>query len=167
MTQQNNTNDHTALLQRIAQLEQENNELQQKNSRLEERIDWLKTFFERAPMGFVIESKGGWVIESNRKTQEILGYTAEELRGMAFTEFSHPDDLSQELVLFEKLITGEHSSYINKKRYIRKDGSVFDGQVRVSFLREPGGTAQPVVIGIIEEIGDSSVAQHEDDEAQA
>jgi PAS domain S-box-containing protein len=138
--------------QRIAELERQLDRLLKENLRLQERMEWLSVFFERAPVGFILESKGGWVIESNTATQQILGYSAEELRGMAFTEFSHPEDLGNELEMFEKLLTGEHRSYTNKKRYIRKDGTVIHGQVHVSFLHEPGGVSQPVVIGIIEPI---------------
>jgi PAS domain S-box-containing protein len=142
------------LQQKIAQLEQRNAQLEQENKHLRERVEWLGAFFERAPVGFVLESKGGWVIESNPRAQEILGYRGEELRGMAFTEFSHPDDLPHELQLFEQLLTGVCKSYVNDKRYICRDGQIFYGRVHVSFLREPGQSSQPVVIGIIEEVGE-------------
>jgi PAS domain S-box-containing protein len=140
---------------KVAELEKQLDRLLKENLRLQERMEWLSVFFERAPVGFILESKGGWVIESNAKTQQILGYSAEELRGMAFTEFSHPDDLGNELELFEKLVTGEYRSYSNKKRYIRKDGTVIHGHVHVSFLQEPRSVLQPVVIGIIEQIEDT------------
>lgn len=151
MTNQETLDPHT-LQQRIAELEQRTAELEQENKQLRDRVEWLGAFFERAPIGFVLESKGGWVIESNPYAQHILGYTSDEMRGMAFTEFSHPDDLPHEMELFEQLLTGVCSSYVNDKRYIRKDGQIVHGRVHVSFLREPGQSVQPVVIGILEEM---------------
>lgn len=144
--------DMNALQEKIEELQQQNNTLQQETQQLRERLEWLQTFFDHAPVGFLLESKGGWVIESNRKIQSMLGYTGEELRGKAFTEFSHPDDLPAEQDLFEQLHVGDCDSYTNEKRYVCKDGQSIRGRVHVSFLRDPQHSSQPVVIGIVEEI---------------
>ncbi len=44
----------------------------------------------------VIRVEDGTVLLSNPAMQRLLGYTKEELTGMPFTQFTHPDDVEKQ-----------------------------------------------------------------------
>src|SRR5207244_6977549 len=52
----------------------------------------FRAIFDRAAIGISLVDMEGRLIESNSRLQEMLGYREEELRGMVFTDFTHPDD---------------------------------------------------------------------------
>ena len=84
------------------------------------------------------------MIESNAAHQRICGYSAEELKGKKFTDYTHPDDIAKNLQLFEQLGSDKLRSYEMEKRYIRKDGEIIWIRVIASRLNEENN------IGIVE-----------------
>jgi PAS domain S-box-containing protein len=57
--------------------------------------------FEHAALGIAIVDMDGHPIQVNPALERILGYSAEELASMVFTDFTHPDDVSADWALFE------------------------------------------------------------------
>ena len=101
----------------------------------------LQAIVQNAPVGVNLLDRKGRVQEANPALCHILGYSAEELKGKNFKEYTHPEDLRQSR--FDKW---EPQPYELEKRYIRKDGNVV--WVRV--------VACPInhnfMIGIVEDI---------------
>jgi PAS domain S-box-containing protein len=64
----------------------------------------------------------GRVVESNPAMQRMLGYSAEELQGMHFRSFTHPEDVDLDLELFQEMVEGRRDHYQIELRYLRKDG---------------------------------------------
>ena len=56
--------------------------------------------------------------------EKITGRTKEELKGCGWRTITHPEDLEKEIVLTEKLIKNEITSFSMQKRYLKPDGSV-------------------------------------------
>ena len=50
--------------------------------------------FEHAAIGIAIVDMEGHPVRANAALERILGYSADELAGMVFTDFTHPDDAS-------------------------------------------------------------------------
>ena len=71
---------------------------------------------------------------SNRAFQEMLGYGKDELQGKRFTEFTHANDLREDLSLFGELVAGTRDHYGFRKRYFRKDGSIVWADIVVARL---------------------------------
>ena len=69
----------------------------------------------------------------------MLGYSEEELEGLHFTEYTHPDDLPRELELYGDLLAGKIERYELEKRFIRRDGRVIWAHVVDSVLRDDEG----------------------------
>jgi PAS domain S-box-containing protein len=84
----------------------------------------FRAVFEKAGIGIALADADGRLIMSNPALWEMLGYSAEELRGMTFTEFICLDDATAGTDLHERLITGTRSRYRMEQRYVRKDGQV-------------------------------------------
>jgi len=99
----------------------------------------FKAMFEGAPIGIALVDGEGHPRVANPALAEMLGYTVEELRGMAFADFTHPQDLYLDLKLFRDLMEGKRDHYRMEKRYVRKDGRVFWGDLSVALARDSEG----------------------------
>jgi diguanylate cyclase (GGDEF)-like protein/PAS domain S-box-containing protein len=109
--------------------------------------------FDQAAIGIAHVAPNGRWLRANQGICAMLGYPAEELCAGRFQEITHPDDLADNLVLFERLMAGELTSYVFEKRYIRKDGSIVWGSATTSVVRDASGKPQ-YSISIIENITD-------------
>ncbi len=125
-------------------------ELEQTCARQQEQIEWLEALFARAVTGLVTASPEGDVIHSNHAFQEIVGYSAQELQGMSFKVFTHPDDLNKEENLLAELLDGKRNSYQVNKRYIHKDGAIVWVSVGISLLHNQQGG----LLGLIASVED-------------
>ncbi|VVB91875.1 Methanogenesis regulatory histidine kinase FilI [uncultured archaeon] len=111
----------------------------------------FRAIFEEAAIGMVLVNTDGHAIVSNPALHEMLGYSGEELREMAFTDFTHPDDISDNLSLFKELVAGKRDYYQMEKRYIKKNGSLIWVRLTSSLVRGDGGKPQ-FSIGMVEDI---------------
>ncbi len=58
---------------------------------------------------------------------------------MRFPEFTHPDDVDEDVRLATELASGAIDQYELDKRYIRRDGAVVWGHLSVRYVRDAGG----------------------------
>lgn len=102
--------------------------------------------FSKAAIGMGLVAIDGRWLRANPALCELTGYTERELRGLTFTEITHPDDLEANLEGDERLLRGEASDYQLEKRYIRKDGEPVWVLLSVSLDRdEDGGPTHYIV----------------------
>ncbi len=120
---------------------------------LQATADRLQAILDNAPVGIVITNREGRLIEYNAAHLRMCGYSAEELKGMSFADYTHPDDIAENLQLFDLVTSGKRQSVEIEKRYLRKDGSIIWGRVISSSLSEDTN------IGIIEDITERKKAQ--------
>jgi PAS domain S-box-containing protein len=126
----------------------------------------FRALFEEAAVGIALVDSAGRPFETNRKLQQILGYSAHELRNMPFTAFTHPDDAKADWSLFTDLLSGKRDHYHIEKRYRRKDGAIVWGDLTVYIVRDDRG--QPVfTIGMVQDITDRKQAEEALRKAQA
>ncbi|MGB7133571.1 MAG: PAS domain S-box protein, partial [Candidatus Sulfotelmatobacter sp.] len=90
---------------------------------LRESEQLYRSTFEVAGVGVSHVAPDGRWLRVNRKLCEIVGYSEEELLKLTFQQMTHPDDLSADLALTQKILNGESDTFSMEKRYIRKDGS--------------------------------------------
>ncbi|MEJ2706955.1 MAG: PAS domain S-box protein [Anaerolineales bacterium] len=111
----------------------------------------FRTIFEQANLGIKLIDSQGRIIESNPAFQKMLGYSAEELREMTYTNLTHPDDRIWHTRLLEELLSGKRDQFRIEKRYLRKDGSAIWGRLSMSLFR--GKDDEPAyAIGMVENI---------------
>ncbi len=99
-------------------------ELKQAEEALRYSEERFRALFECEGVGILMSSVATGVVRSNEAFQKMLGYSAEELEGMQYPEFTHPDDMDVENKLVSELIAGVRRFYQVEKRYIRKDGGI-------------------------------------------
>lgn len=100
----------------------------------------------------IIYNKVGEIIESNRKAEEVLGYTAEEIRNL------HINDIfSEEGTVQRDMPSGipPLNKRIFEAKAKRKDGSVFFAEVSESLVEYEGNE---IVLAIIHDITDRKIA---------
>lgn len=98
------------------------------NRKLEDKLRqselMFRHFFNLPLVGTAITSaEKGW-IEVNDQTCQILGYSREELFTKTWAEITHPDDLAEDVRLFNQMLSGMIDSYSMEKRFIRPNGHV-------------------------------------------
>jgi len=103
-------------------------------------LERFHAYFNHSIIGLAITSpEKGW-IEVNNALCATLGYTRDELTRMTWTELTYPEDLAPDLAQFNRMLSGEISSYTLEKRFIHKDGHLVDTHMGVSLVRKPDGS---------------------------
>ncbi len=120
-------------------------------TRLQQSEARFRAIFEGTSAGIAIVGLDGNLIQTNPSLQTLLGYEEEELEELHFTDITHPEDVEEDLELFEQLTKNERDSYQIEKRYIRKDGSLLWGRLNVSPIQNVQGSPH-FIVGIIEDI---------------
>lgn len=110
----------------------------------------LRLMFESAPIGVSITDQNGRIVKTNAAMQEFLGYSQAELRQVSFDHYTHPEDLEIDLQQFQALISGTISHYQLEKRYIRKDGTIVWGNLRIASEIDRHG--EPLTFAFLEDI---------------
>ena len=97
---------------------------QQSDAAEHEALVRYRTIFDCASMGILRAHRSGRLVEANRAIEQMLGYSAAELKTMEFREYTHPDDIAENLHFFHEMMDGTRDAYQYEKRCIRKDGSL-------------------------------------------
>jgi len=99
----------------------------------------LKSFFADAAVGLSITDLQGRFVKVNAAYCALTGYTEAELNARDFRSITHPDDLPRTLAKVQGLLSGEISSFLIEKRYIRKDAIIVWVLNSVSVIRDEYG----------------------------
>jgi PAS domain S-box-containing protein len=117
----------------------------------EQSEERFRLAFEHAAVGIAYTDLQGRFLQVNSTCCTITGYSSGDLTRMDFLAITHPQDRQANLELRQKMLDGEIPSFVLEKRYLKKDGSIFWGQVSVSLVRDRDGT--PLYsVAIIEDI---------------
>lgn len=127
-------------------------------SHSEERF---RTLFEQAGVGVAImDTQSGKYVRVNQKLCDILGYSAEELEDIRFSQITYPEDLKPGLEGIEALKRGTISQFAVEKRYVKKDGSVVWAHLTASPLWKTNNELV-LHVAIIEDITARKQAEEE------
>lgn len=99
------------------------------------------TIFQQAPIGIAISysdipfdiGKNTFSV-INSTFEQITGRNKEQLKKMTLKKLVHPDDYQQDLMLFEKILSGEKRRFSLEQRFIRPDGSIVWARLIVARL---------------------------------
>ena len=100
---------------------------------------WRLTM-EHSPVAMAVVSTAGDVLTANLALCDMLGFEPHVLHTMRFPDFTHPEDLADDLRMVRRCLSGEISSYRTTTRYTCADGSTLIGDLSVALLRAPDGT---------------------------
>ncbi|MEC8022626.1 MAG: PAS domain S-box protein [Myxococcota bacterium] len=106
--------------------------------------------FSSAPIGIVLSDLAGRIQMVNEQFAQLLGYTKEELVGFRVGEVSFSEDRDHEVVLGNRVLSGELPAYQMEKRFIRKDRTVVATLMSVSLSRTEAGTPEYVIAHVVD-----------------
>ena len=116
---------------------------------------------ENEMLGVSWATTGGKVINANSTFCTMLGYTMEELKGVHFTELTHPDDIPKELLLVEEITRGNRDYYQIEKRYKTKNGNFIWVELSLSTFRNSVNNEVEFFIGLVQNIHERKMAEEE------
>jgi PAS domain S-box-containing protein len=125
-------------------------ERKQAEEALRESERRFRAVFDNIGVGMSLINLDGVPIETNQTFQQMLGYTADELRATTFANLTHPDDAALGDRLFNMMVNGEIDLYRIEKRYLRKDGGLVWTNLTKSLVRDDLGRPQ-FTIGMAED----------------
>ncbi|MEI6592748.1 MAG: PAS domain S-box protein, partial [Holophagaceae bacterium] len=118
----------------------------------------FRAWFELPLAGICITSpEKGW-LAVNDHLCHMLGYEREELQALTWADLTHPEDLTLDLVLFERVLRGESEGYSLEKRFLRKDGTAFLSDLGVGCVRKADGSVD-YFVAMIQDITERKAAE--------
>lgn len=84
--------------------------------------EMFRATFKHAAEGMSIADANGNFLEMNDSLCRMVGYSPDELKTMDFFEITHPDDIEDDIKVFEELLNSEKDFIHKEKRYLHKNG---------------------------------------------
>lgn len=110
----------------------------------------FRSAFENAPIGKAVVALDGSWLRVNPALCTLLGFSEDEFRRTNFQSLTFPDDLEADLSLLRQLVAGEIQSYTMEKRYIRANGAIMWGLLRVGMVRTAEGKPDHFIAQVID-----------------
>jgi PAS domain S-box-containing protein len=108
-------------------------------ARLRDESERFRRLFEDGPVAMALIADDGVFAEVNDAYCRLTGYSAEELRGLTFSDITHPDDVAVGEREVAQMFAGEIPGFGIDKRYVRKSGETIWIQLTVSLVRDEDG----------------------------
>ena len=106
-----------------------------------------KAIFEIIGFGMVLVDVGGHAVETNKRFQDMVGYSGEELKGINYKQITHPEDWRHDEITTQKMLEGKQFTP-HEKRYIKKDGSLVWASLNGSVLRDEKGSPTFLIVAV-------------------
>jgi two-component system, NtrC family, sensor kinase len=133
-------------------------ELQGVRNRLADEHQRLERIFMDAPIAIaLIDAEGRWR-SANPALCRMLGFREEELIGRQFAEFTHPEDIDENLANWGTIRDGHETHAEYEKRYLARDGGEVWAQVSISQVTQ-WDEGEGFLVAHIQDITDSKRAQ--------
>jgi diguanylate cyclase (GGDEF)-like protein/PAS domain S-box-containing protein len=108
----------------------------------------FRAYFDRAMVGMAATSPEKEWLEVNDTLCDMLGYTREELMAMTWSELTHPGDLVENLVQYDRILSGEIDEYSIENRFVRKDKTIVYVRRSPRAVRKADGNLDYIVAWI-------------------
>ncbi len=125
---------------------------------LRESEERFRAIFDHSVIGIVMTDTAGRLLVTNGFFQAMLGYSAQELSGKLFTEFTHPEDAVADLAMQQQVVAGKRSHYRIEKRYVHKSGQTIWAHRHVSPIHDADGKVK-FIIAVVEDVSKRKLAE--------
>ena len=135
---------------------------------LQERDEMVRALYDRAAHAIASTNDLGRFVEVNLAFEKMFGYSREEVLNLTNLDITAPEWVEVSREKANAMFRGEITGYRLEKKYQRKDGSTFWGELSVRALTQADGSMQSVAV--IVDISDrkkaEDVLQREHDELE-
>lgn len=152
------TQKNSRILKQNKKLEALSQKLIAKNREVSEQNEKLDAIFNNAIIGIGFADHDQQYLYMNKKWCDMLGYNHEEVNNLKQEDVIHPDDRDDTLAEMKQLLDGKKDEIRMEKRYIRKDNSVFWGELYASPVKDEMGHIR-YTIGVIVDISERKIAE--------
>ena len=111
----------------------------------------FRSTFENASVGIAHVAHDGQLLRINQKYSRMVGYSVAELLFNKYQKITHPDDIDENLIGYERMLANEIDTFSMEKRYIRKDGSILWADLEVACVRDANHEIE-YFIAVVEDI---------------
>ncbi len=108
--------------------------LEQRDAALRQSEAELRALIEQAADGIFITDRRGVLLDANESGLRMLGSTRAELQGRELSDLLVEEGRAEAQAQQERLAEGE--AVVSTRRYLRRDGSTFPGEVSVKRLSD-------------------------------
>lgn len=102
--------------------------------------------FEQAAVGIAHLAPDGRFVRANAMMAQMSGYGRGDLLRLRFHDLSHPDDLRRNIADVARLLSGEVDVVDDRRRFVRKDGSIGWADVKATLLRAVNGAPDAFIL---------------------
>ena len=141
----------------VGQRERDTAELASRRAEAEASLRY-RTIFEGASIGIIRVDRTGHVVEVNPALEAMLGYSKTEFAAMHFQEYTHADDIAENLRHFDAIMNGPQHAYQFEKRCFRKDGEMIWVRVTSAAERDENGERN-YAITMLEDITERKLSE--------
>ncbi|NMC76081.1 MAG: PAS domain S-box protein [Candidatus Methanofastidiosa archaeon] len=110
----------------------------------------FESIYNNAAAGIDLLDKNFKFIDLNDRLAEMFGYNKSELIGKSILDFTFPEDIEITLKNLNSIVNGNIDIYSLEKRFKKKDGSIFWGDVSASAIMDENKNLQAIVGVIID-----------------
>jgi diguanylate cyclase (GGDEF)-like protein/PAS domain S-box-containing protein len=110
-----------------------------------------RSAFANAPMGIVLATPSGILVDANPAFAAMLGRTTDDLYGCSVLDLIHPDDTPATAEAYSELVARRRTMR-HETRLVRTDGGVVPVQVTSSWVEGTPDGDPPHVVAIVEDI---------------
>ena len=150
------------IVERTAELKMTNEQLQldiierkRAEKALRESEDKYRALINDASDAILVADDKGNLLEVNKKAEDLLGYTREELSNMNMTQI-HPDQELERTISIFKEITKKGSGSLIDVQLLRKDRKTFSVDITASVIKYSG---KKIIQGIFRDITERKRAE--------
>ena len=152
------TQKNSRILKQNKKLEALSQKLIAKNREVSEQNEKLDAIFNNAIVGIGFADQDQQYLYMNKKWCDMLGYSFDEVNNLRQEDVIHPDDRDETIIEMKQLLDGKKEEIRMEKRYIRKDGSVFWGELYASPVKDEMGHIR-YTIGVIVDVTERKIAE--------
>jgi len=147
----------STLKQRIKKLEQSENERLRVEKALKESETLLQTYMENAPDAIYTSDMKGTFLYGNRKSEEIIGYSRDELIGKSYLELNvlSEKSLNKAIELLQTSMEGKPTGP-DEIELINKEGHLIPVEINTSVVQSVG---QKIILGFVRDITERKIAE--------
>ena len=136
----------------LTQLQQINQELE---ARVEQREIRYQSLLEHAPDAILLASCEGYIVEANRKAEEMFGYSLQELTTLHFSQLHPPQELPKIIEIFAAMGANQLTQAFDIV-FLRRDGTTLPVDVTAAIIKLNG---EDMIQGIFRDITDKKQAE--------
>lgn len=126
----------------------------------------MEAIFNNPEIGIGLANRQGEYTSVNQRWADMLGYSREELAAVSVLDLTDPEDAQATRDNMEAMFLGQTDRFQMEKRYKRKDGTTFWGELVAVPILGPDGSIQEGV-GFISDITERRMIQERLRESEA